>query len=72
MSITNERFFAVELMNDLHQIFQHTNPDKMFIIGRENEIFSSITRGIIPFLQLVLVTRIFRNDKKSFRKWSES
>ncbi len=53
MGSADERFLAVQLVNLLPQIFKNVNPDKMFIVGNGNEAFSSISKAIIPFLQLL-------------------
>jgi len=53
MSKADERFLAVQLTNILPEIFKSLSPDKMFIIGNGNEAFSSISKAIIPFLQLL-------------------
>ncbi|MHA2473645.1 MAG: hypothetical protein ACXAES_10465, partial [Promethearchaeota archaeon] len=37
----------------LPEIFKHINPDKMFIMGDGNEAFSSLSKAIMPFLQLL-------------------
>ena len=49
----DERFLAVQLTNILPEIFKHLRPDKMFIMGDGNEAFSSLSRSIMPFLQLL-------------------
>ncbi|MFX0041964.1 MAG: SPFH domain-containing protein [Candidatus Hodarchaeota archaeon] len=53
MSSADERFLAVQLTNILPEIFKNLNPDKMFIMGDGNETFSSLSRAIMPFLQLL-------------------
>jgi len=54
MSTADERFLAVQLTNILPEIFKNLKPDKMFIMGGDgNEAFSSLTRAILPFLQLL-------------------
>ncbi|MFX1409631.1 MAG: SPFH domain-containing protein [Promethearchaeota archaeon] len=53
MSSADERFLAVQLTNILPEIFKNLNPDKMFIMGDGNEAFSSLSRAIMPFLQLL-------------------
>ncbi len=53
MSSADERFLAVQLTNILPEIFKHIRPDKMFIIGDGNEAFSSLSKSIMPFLQLL-------------------
>ena len=53
MSTADERFLAVQLTNILPEIFKNLNPDKMFIMGDSNEAFSSLSRAILPFLQLL-------------------
>ncbi|MFW9999638.1 MAG: SPFH domain-containing protein [Candidatus Hodarchaeota archaeon] len=53
MSTADERFLAVQLTNILPEIFKNLNPDKMFIMGDGNEAFSSLSRAILPFLQLL-------------------
>jgi len=53
MSSADERFLAVQLTNILPEIFKHISPDKMFIMGDGNEAFSSISKSIMPFLQLL-------------------
>ncbi len=53
MSTADERFLAVQLTNILPEIFKNLNPDKMFIMGDGNEAFSSLSRAIMPFLQLL-------------------
>ncbi len=53
MSTADERFLAVQLTNILPEIFKNLSPDKMFIMGDGNESFSSLSRAIMPFLQLL-------------------
>ncbi len=53
MSSADERFLAVQLTNILPEIFKHISPDNMFIMGDGNEAFSSISKSIMPFLQLL-------------------
>jgi len=53
MSTADERFLAVQLTNILPEIFKNLKPDKMFIMGDGNEAFSSLSRAILPFLQLL-------------------
>jgi regulator of protease activity HflC (stomatin/prohibitin superfamily) len=53
MGSADERFLAVQLTNILPEIFKNLNPDKMFIMGDGNEAFSSLSRAILPFLQLL-------------------
>ncbi|MFX1302853.1 MAG: SPFH domain-containing protein [Promethearchaeota archaeon] len=53
MSTADERFLAVQLTNILPEVFKNLNPDKMFIMGDGNEAFSSLSRAILPFLQLL-------------------
>ena len=53
MSSADERFLAVQLTNILPEIFKHIRPDKMFIMGDGNEAFSSLSKSIMPFLQLL-------------------
>lgn len=53
MSSADERFLAVQLTNILPEIFKHIRPDKMFIMGDGNEVFSSLSKAIMPFLQLL-------------------
>ncbi|MFX1389834.1 MAG: SPFH domain-containing protein [Promethearchaeota archaeon] len=53
MGSADERFLAVQLTNILPEVFKNLNPDKMFIMGDGNEAFSSLSRAILPFLQLL-------------------
>ena len=53
MGSADERFLAVQLTNILPEIFKHVKPDKMFIMGDGNEVFSSLSKAIMPFLQLL-------------------
>jgi len=53
MSKADERFLAVQLVNILPEIFKNVSPDKMFVIGNGNEAFGSISKAILPFLQLL-------------------
>jgi len=53
MGSADERFLAVQLTNILPEIFKNLRPDKMFIMGDGNEAFSSLSRAILPFLQLL-------------------
>ena len=53
MGSADERFLAVQLTNILPEIFKHLKPDKMFIMGDGNEVFSSLSKSIMPFLQLL-------------------
>ncbi len=54
-ALTNadERFLAVQLTNILPAIFKNLSPDKMFIMGDGNETFSSLSKAIMPFLQIL-------------------
>ncbi len=53
MNNADERFLAVQLVKILPEIFKNMNPDKMFIMGNGDEAFSSLSRAIMPFLQLL-------------------
>jgi len=53
MSNADQRFLAVQLTNILPEIFKHLSPDKMFIMGSGDEAFSSLSKAILPFLQLL-------------------
>lgn len=54
MNNADERFIAVQLTNILPEIFKNISPDKMFIMGADaNETFGSISKAIMPFLQLL-------------------
>jgi len=53
MSSADQRFLAVQLTNILPEIFKNLNPDKMFIMGNGDEAFSSLSKAILPFLQLL-------------------
>jgi len=53
MGSADERFLAVQLVNLLPEIFKNVSPDKMFVIGNGNEAFGSISKAILPFLQLL-------------------
>ncbi len=53
MSNADQRFLAVQLTNILPEIFKHLKPDKMFIMGTGDEAFSSLSKAILPFLQLL-------------------
>jgi len=53
MGSADERFLAVQLTNILPEIFKNLSPDKMFIIGDGNEAFNSLSKAILPFLQLL-------------------
>ena len=53
MSNADQRFLAVQLTNVLPEIFKHLSPDKMFIMGSGDEAFSSLSKAILPFLQLL-------------------
>ena len=53
MSSADQRFLAVQLTNILPEIFKNINPDKMFIMGTGDEAFSSLSKAILPFLQLL-------------------
>ncbi len=53
MTTADERFLAVQLTNILPEVFKNLSPDKMFIMGDGNEAFSSLSRAIMPFLQLL-------------------
>ncbi len=52
MNNADQRFLAVQLTNILPEIFKHLSPDKMFIMGNGDEAFSSLSKAILPFLQL--------------------
>jgi flotillin len=53
MSSADERFLAVQLTNILPEIFKNLSPDKMFVMGNGDESFSSLSKAILPFLQLL-------------------
>ncbi len=53
MANADERFLAVQLTNVLPEIFKNLRPDKMFIMGDGNETFGSLSKSILPFLQLL-------------------
>lgn len=53
MSTADQKFLAVELTKVLPEIFKNISPDKMFIMGNGDEAFSSLSKAILPFLQLV-------------------
>ncbi len=53
MSGADQRFLAVQLVNILPEIFKNLSPDKMFIMGSGDEAFSSLSKAILPFLQLL-------------------
>ena len=53
MSGADERFLAVQLTEILPEIFKNLRPEKMFIIGDGNESFNSLSKAIMPFLQLL-------------------
>ncbi|MBD3256163.1 MAG: hypothetical protein GF383_13785 [Candidatus Lokiarchaeota archaeon] len=53
MSTADERFLAVQLTNILPEIFKHIKPEKMFIMGDGNDSFNSLSKAIMPFLQLL-------------------
>jgi hypothetical protein len=53
MSTADQKFLAVELTKVLPAIFKNLSPDKMFIMGNGDEAFSSLSKAILPFLQLV-------------------
>ncbi|TFG25399.1 MAG: hypothetical protein EU533_01160 [Promethearchaeota archaeon] len=53
MASADERFLAVQLTNILPEIFKNLSPEKMFIIGNGEESFSSLSKAILPFLQLL-------------------
>jgi regulator of protease activity HflC (stomatin/prohibitin superfamily) len=68
MKNADERFLAVQLTKILPEIFTNLSPDKMIIIGDGNEAFSSLSRSIMPFLQLLpefsdQIKNIFGNGK---------
>ncbi|MFX1586673.1 MAG: hypothetical protein ACFFC1_00845, partial [Promethearchaeota archaeon] len=53
MSAADQRFLAVQLTNILPEVFKNLSPEKMFIMGNGNEAFSSLSKAILPFLQLL-------------------
>jgi len=53
MSSADQRFLAVQLTNILPEIFKNLSPEKMFIMGNGDEAFSSLSKAILPFLQLL-------------------
>ncbi|MHA1671615.1 MAG: SPFH domain-containing protein [Promethearchaeota archaeon] len=53
MSSADQRFLAVQLTNILPEIFKNLSPDKMFIMGNGDEAFSSLSKAILPFMQLL-------------------
>ncbi|MBY8981565.1 MAG: hypothetical protein KGD57_01335 [Candidatus Lokiarchaeota archaeon] len=70
-SINNadERFLVVQLIKILPEIFKNLNPEKMFIMGNGNEAFGSLSKAILPFLQLLpeysdQIKNLFGNGKE--------
>ncbi len=68
MKNADERFLAVQLTQILPEIFKNLSPDKMIIMGDGNEVFSSLSKSIMPFLQLLpeysdQIKNIFGNGK---------
>jgi len=53
MSTADERFLAVQLTNILPEIFKNMKPEKMFIMGNGEDVFSSLSKSLLPFLQLL-------------------
>lgn len=53
MSSADERFLAVQLTNILPEIFKNMKPEKMFIMGSGEDVFSSLSKSLLPFLQLL-------------------
>ncbi len=53
MNMADERFLAVQLTNVLPEIFKSMKAEKMFIMGKGEDTFSSLANGIMPFLQLL-------------------
>jgi flotillin len=53
LSTADERFLAVQLTNVLPEIFKSMKAEKMFIMGKGEDTFSSMANGIMPFLQLL-------------------
>jgi regulator of protease activity HflC (stomatin/prohibitin superfamily) len=53
MNQADERFLAVQLTNVLPEIFKSMKAEKMFIMGKGEDTFSSLANGIMPFLQLL-------------------
>ncbi len=53
MNMADERFLAIQLTNVLPEIFKSLKAEKMFIMGKGEDTFSSLANGIMPFLQLL-------------------
>ncbi|MFX0139680.1 MAG: SPFH domain-containing protein [Candidatus Hodarchaeota archaeon] len=53
MTSADERFLAVQLTNILPEIFKNLSPDKMFIMGDGNDTFGTLSKALLPFLQLL-------------------
>ncbi len=53
MSTADERFLAVQLTNILPEIFKNMKPEKMFVMGDGENAFNSLSKAILPFLQLL-------------------
>ncbi|MFX1393024.1 MAG: SPFH domain-containing protein [Promethearchaeota archaeon] len=53
MTSADERFLAVQLTNILPEIFKNISPDKMFIMGDGNDTFGTLSKALLPFLQLL-------------------
>ena len=53
MSAADERFLAVQLTNILPEIFKNMKPEKMFVMGDGENAFNSLSKAILPFLQLL-------------------
>ena len=67
MSAADERFLAVQLTNVLPEIFKNMKPEKMFIMGDGENAFNSLSKAILPFLQLLpeysdQIQNFFGND----------
>ncbi len=53
MNAADERFLAVQLTNILPEIFKSIKPEKMFVMGDGENAFNSLSKAILPFLQLL-------------------
>ncbi len=73
MSTADERFLAVQLTNILPEIFKNLSPDKMFVMGEGSDAFKSLSKAILPFLQLLpeysdTIKKFFDNGNSSIKK----
>lgn len=69
MSLADERFLAVQMINALPEVFSNVKPEKMVVIGDSENAFGSLAKSVIPFLQIIPhvsedIVKMFKSGQK--------